>query len=117
MTDLWNPAAAWDALTPEQQRRIGVAAILFDRSAERNAVMENWERAWDAAESAASAALSEAVDEAIPTDVTDPPRPDLSAIGVRACHACGCTDDCACPEGCEWVGPNLCSSCAPSEAA
>jgi hypothetical protein len=28
------------------------------------------------------------------------------------CRHCGCTDDRACPGGCCWVGPNLCSRCA-----
>lgn len=30
---------------------------------------------------------------------------------VRACSACGCTDDRACPGGCFWIGPALCSAC------
>lgn len=29
----------------------------------------------------------------------------------RRCRVCGCTDDRACPEGCRWVEPDLCSSC------
>lgn len=29
-----------------------------------------------------------------------------------ACRECGCTDDCACPGGCWWVEPDLCSTCA-----
>lgn len=32
--------------------------------------------------------------------------------GVRACRVCGCTDDRACPGGCYWVEPDLCSQCA-----
>lgn len=28
-----------------------------------------------------------------------------------ACRRCGCTDDRACPGGCYWVEPNLCSAC------
>lgn len=27
------------------------------------------------------------------------------------CILCGCTDDYACPGGCWWVAPNLCSRC------
>jgi hypothetical protein len=27
------------------------------------------------------------------------------------CRICGCIDEEACPEGCYWVEPNLCSSC------
>lgn len=27
------------------------------------------------------------------------------------CRVCGCTDALACPGGCWWVEPDLCSSC------
>jgi activating signal cointegrator 1 len=27
------------------------------------------------------------------------------------CRVCGCTNDNACPEGCAWVEPDLCSEC------
>jgi hypothetical protein len=30
----------------------------------------------------------------------------------RRCRVCGCTDDHACPGGCYWVAPDLCSACA-----
>ncbi len=29
----------------------------------------------------------------------------------RTCQVCGCTDAMACPGGCWWVGPELCSAC------
>lgn len=32
-------------------------------------------------------------------------------MGVRRCRICGCTDAHGCPEGCEWVEWDLCSSC------
>lgn len=28
------------------------------------------------------------------------------------CRVCGCTDERACPGGCVWAEPNLCSRCA-----
>ncbi|WP_449240565.1 hypothetical protein [Desulfoscipio gibsoniae] len=31
---------------------------------------------------------------------------------VNTCRVCGCTDDNACPGGCWWVEPDLCSRCA-----
>ncbi len=31
---------------------------------------------------------------------------------TRQCSDCGCTDDHACPGGCAWAAPSLCSSCA-----
>ncbi|MEG0943251.1 MAG: hypothetical protein RSF86_06435 [Angelakisella sp.] len=30
----------------------------------------------------------------------------------QKCRVCGCTDDHACPGGCYWVAPDLCSRCA-----
>lgn len=29
------------------------------------------------------------------------------------CRVCGCTDNAACPGGCFWVAPELCSKCLP----
>lgn len=34
--------------------------------------------------------------------------------GRSACRECGCTDNGACENGCYWVEPDLCSSCAPA---
>ncbi|MBI1353252.1 MAG: hypothetical protein GC160_02820 [Acidobacteria bacterium] len=36
----------------------------------------------------------------------------LPVFDERSCRKCGCTDDCACPGGCWWVGEDLCSACA-----
>lgn len=30
---------------------------------------------------------------------------------VWKCRKCGCTNSRACPGGCSWVAPNLCSRC------
>lgn len=45
---------------------------------------------------------------------------DLHAAGalarpgdLGACGLCGCTDELACPGGCSWVAPDLCSKCLP----
>ncbi len=35
------------------------------------------------------------------------------ACDDRHCRVCGCTQYRACPGSCSWVGPDLCSSCAP----
>ena len=35
---------------------------------------------------------------------------------VRRCRVCGCTDAHACPGGCYWVAPDLCSACAMKAA-
>ncbi len=31
------------------------------------------------------------------------------------CRVCGCTENNACPGGCSWVEPDLCSGCAEGE--
>lgn len=31
---------------------------------------------------------------------------------IPSCRVCGCTEYCACPEGCYWVEDDLCSACA-----
>jgi len=36
---------------------------------------------------------------------------ELITLTNRACRVCGCTDERACPDGCHWVEPNLCSAC------
>lgn len=32
------------------------------------------------------------------------------------CRGCGCTDEFACPGGCFWIAPGLCSACAAAAA-
>ena len=34
--------------------------------------------------------------------------------GVAMCEECGCTEDAACPGGCTWIRPGLCSDCEDS---
>jgi hypothetical protein len=31
---------------------------------------------------------------------------------VQRCRVCGCTEERACPGGCTWVRPDLCSACS-----
>lgn len=33
-------------------------------------------------------------------------------MGEMVCRGCGCSDNRACPGGCFWAAPNLCSRCA-----
>jgi len=37
-----------------------------------------------------------------------------AADGMR-CRGCGCTEHFGCPDGCFWVTPDLCSSCASTD--
>jgi len=39
------------------------------------------------------------------------------ADNEQVCRVCGCTEDNACPGGCSWVEPDLCSRCVESEEA
>lgn len=43
-----------------------------------------------------------------------PPDEIVEATSHRAgtCRVCGCTNVKACPGGCHWVEPDLCSKCA-----
>lgn len=43
----------------------------------------------------------------------DEPYPDDD--DVPRCRVCGCTDEEACPGGCIWAAPDLCSKCANAE--
>lgn len=41
----------------------------------------------------------------------------LAEAGVElpdepACRECGCSDSLACPDGCGWAQPDLCTTCA-----
>lgn len=36
----------------------------------------------------------------------------VPAMGDMVCRGCGCSDNRACPGGCFWAAPNLCSRCA-----
>lgn len=38
-----------------------------------------------------------------------------TAGNIRKCRVCGCDDFHACPDGCSWVEPDLCSACAAKE--
>ncbi len=35
-------------------------------------------------------------------------------MAKRSCKVCGCTEERACPGGCCWIGPRLCSACSPA---
>jgi hypothetical protein len=40
------------------------------------------------------------------------PEPSAWVKLNRQCRICGCTDDEACPGGCSWSQPEICSTCA-----
>lgn len=104
----------WGDLSAEQQQRIGEAALLLHVSQEAQDIWidggpTSGLRRWEHAEQTACRLLHEWV----PCDADlYPDGPDLAALGIRACRECGCTDEDACPGGCAWIEPDLCSQCA-----
>lgn len=118
---LWDPLAAWDAMSPMQQRAIGSLALAHLTAsygaARRPRYFLDRERAAETALNVTHAQLVQATDCAVPGLLDAPPPIDLNRIGVRMCRRCGCTDDHACIGGCSWVGPTHCSGCAPTKKA
>ncbi len=47
----------------------------------------------------------------VETSVTIPSTGSAAQTSLGPCRTCGCTDDRACPGGCYWVEPGLCSRC------
>lgn len=50
-------------------------------------------------------AIAEPVPNVCVADIPAAPTP------VPSCRVCGCTETIPCDEGCDWVGPDLCSAC------
>lgn len=115
MSDRFDAKAAWGSLSPDEQRDIGEAGLLLAYAIDA--------KEWfgDAAAPAFEAAESEAYDillgaaraAEIPEFAAEPPAvPDLAPFDIVQCRRCGCTDRHACPQGCSWTAPGLCSVCA-----
>jgi hypothetical protein len=120
MTARFNARAAWTALSEEQRRTIGEAALLLQLSTEAQALhceitdplpeILLADRRWATGEQVAW----EMLQQAVPADADLFDGPDLVALGIRACRECGCTDEFGCAKGCTWVEVDLCSLCVPS---
>lgn len=104
--------ALWNALSDDERRQVGVAALILAIGIRGSHEMAVPEQGFEAAEQAGANLLYELVERRLPKDRR---LPDLSPLGVRACRVCGCTDDCACPEGCSWTEDDLCSSCSEGQ--
>jgi hypothetical protein len=108
----FDAKAAWAALSPDQQRELGEAAMLLHYTIEgtdRTAPAEPalcW--ALEAGSVAAATLLRQIANPSLPSEFG---IPDLTVFGIHQCRGCGCTDAHACPGGCSWVGPDLCSTC------
>lgn len=114
---LLDPVAAWAALPSAVRDKIGAAAITQALGLIGSCHGLVPEQGWAAAEREGMAQLEELLRnhlaQAFPEGL--PLRPDLARLGIDVCRVCGCTDACACPEGCSWVEPGLCSLCAEAE--
>lgn len=107
--------AYWAALSPEEQRAFGEAALIailaeqhIDIAALPELVATRWRHAGDT--------MWIRAHRRRPLLADYPEGPDLAALGIRTCRVCGCTDESACDGGCSWIGDDLCSACAPPAA-
>jgi hypothetical protein len=127
---------AWQALPPDVQGELGMTAIAIGLANLATMLEEHELPAWrtvsiakftnyfDAASIEAEHRAGFLVQRSVlGGDVARLLPPDLSALHVRQCTECGCTDSVGCADGCHWVGPLLCSSCeqtaekSPGEAS
>lgn len=108
--ELFQADLAWGQLTADQQRAIGVAALVLAVGVAGDWAGRPPYQAFVAAAVAGQLAVLEAVENAL-GPLAELPRPNLAPIGVEACICCGCTDEVAYPNGCEWVMPGLCTNC------
>lgn len=104
--------AVWQGLPAERQLAIGTAAITAVLA--ENGAMEGRRPVVGFAAASVEAAilLGQAVAAALPEAFAAGALPDLEALGIRTCRDCGCTERCACPGGCAWAEPDLCTSCS-----
>lgn len=112
---LVSPPQVWSRLPPEIQQEIGrlaitmllghmgVSAAIAPRSGFLTAEAEGLSRL--------CRLIEDRLVEAFDGD-GQPLLPNLTALGIKACRTCFCTDAFGCPGGCSWISPTLCSSCA-----
>lgn len=115
----FDGAAAWAALPPHVQARIGAAAVELGVAL---AIVEHADyparRAGDEAVDRVGEILREAVigyDGVTSWWEGGPADPDVfrlpSSLGM-ICRACGCSHNDPCDEGCGWHADGLCTACA-----
>lgn len=114
----FDGAAAWSRLTDEQKDAIGAVAleltqawlVLFTEESEPR------RRAAAMAELEIGAALRDEAFNALPLIQEHHPQaihgvPLLPSLIGGVCRECGCTENDACPGGCGWAEPDLCTAC------
>lgn len=125
----FDGSAVWSKLTPEQQAQIGAIALEFIVSANGEAAYfgsdplfydvdrdeVNKGRPFAAAEHLLTELLLQAVQDALADKVPalndDGLLVPIPALLGPVCRACGCSEQDACPTGCGWAEPDLCTSC------
>jgi hypothetical protein len=111
---LYDLSIAWDSLTPEQQKRLGMAAIAVGIGAAGCDLTPGYTPAYEAAQLEGFDQIDMVLRDAAMLSVDEQgklPKPHLSVFGVRQCRACGCTDSMGCDKGCSWAEGDLCSAC------
>lgn len=123
VTDRFDGAAHWAALSEESKAAIGAATLeqlaseyMADRAYDDDRPV--WDRVAGAAEQACRAIVKDVFVEAIPHEAMEAPdgAPRIPSLLGMVCRACGCSQDDACPEGCGWAEADLCTACAPAGA-
>jgi hypothetical protein len=109
----FDGAAAWKQLSPDQQARIGAAALEYVCALQGIGLDDAQRRR--PFEAAARLALGEMCDGVRMRPIVlsagpDAPMPLPSLVG-RVCRACGCSDDDSCGGSCHWAERDLCNVC------
>lgn len=122
----FDGAEAWDELSAEQQRVIGAIALelaLAWRATDTYpeipevGASQHAARPFLIADRDLYHALKDTVAEALPDVMEAEPLPVPMMVGP-VCRVCGCSQQDACPEGCDWSEHDLCTACtAEKEAA
>ncbi|MGY2051916.1 hypothetical protein [Methylobacterium sp. JK268] len=119
-------AEIWSTLSRQEQADVG--AIVVELVAARRLEQRVYEdqldfvvgRAADAALRLLNYMLDAAVGEAFvdgALEAEDGVTPRIPSLLGGVCRTCGCTQDDACPGGCGWAGPDLCTACADDGTA
>lgn len=120
-TPLLDCAEVWDRLSPEQQRELGKAAVLFVASCDgQDDALERDDlracRLHEVGIGVAHQAMQDALEgahEGATVGLPHLPPADLRPFGVQQCRECGCIQEVACRGGCSWTEEDLCSACTP----
>lgn len=119
LTHRFDGRALW-ALLPEGEREeIGSVALeivaawnVTDRE-QQDDIDPRIARAGSAADALLLGLLQEAFVNAVARESLEAPdgSPRLPSMLGGVCRECGCTEMDACPPGCSWAEPDLCSAC------